>query len=316
MKRDLSAQAAQAVELRSNGLQPVETLGRSNQDLHADLALLDAVTNSLPSHIAVLDATGAVIMANALWRDCGSKQRPGCAVLPRSAVGVNFLEKVTQHPDRSARAQGGIAAVLDRSIPQFSMDYACGSSNCGGQHQFNMTVSALQLVQGGAMVTHTEITDRWKSEQAVLRSAEIQRSMLSALTEGVIIHDSQGNVIEHNAAAELILGDVSTWMRERKSDGSSWKLLGPEGAALARAELPLMRVLSSKKPCRHVVIGNQRPDGAVTWLLVNAEPVMDAGGRDLAFVVVSLADITDQHLIQQKLHKSRWRSNKARTRTS
>jgi PAS domain S-box-containing protein len=303
MTHDPSAEVAQAVEPQSNESQLVEALRRSNQELQASLALFNAVGNSVPSHLAVLDVTGTVIMSNAVWQACAAKQRPGCAVLPRSAVGVNYLGKVSQHPAKSERAQAGIAAVLDGSIPLFSMDYACGSSNCGGRHQFNMTVTALQIAQGGAVVMHTDITDRWKSERAALRGAEIQRSMLAALAEGVIIHDARGNVIEHNAAAELILGDALTWMRDRKSDRSSWKPVRPDGTAVESAELPLMRVLSTKEPCRHVVIGSPRPDGTITWLLVNAEPVLDTGGRELAFVVVSFADITDQHLAQQQLRK-------------
>jgi two-component system sensor histidine kinase/response regulator len=158
----------------------------------------------------------------------------------------------------------------------------------------------LQPALGGAVVVHTDITERWRAEEAAQRSAEAHRTTLAALVEGVVIYDNQGNVIDHNPAAELILGDSLGWMRECTNESAPSKPIWPDGTAIGRSELPLMRVLSSKEPCRHVVMGNRCSDGAITWLVVNAEPVCDAGSADLVSVVVSFTDITDQHLVQQQ----------------
>lgn len=273
----------------------------SRQEPRDSRALVNAVGHSTPNHLAVLDAAGTVITANAAWEDCAARQRPGCAVLPRSAVGLNYPAMMSEHPARSTRAQAGTAAVFEGRVPQFSMDYVCGSSNCGGEHRFNMTVSALRATLGGAVVVHTDITDRWRADEAAQRGAGIHRSMLAALVEGVIVYDNLGNVIDRNPAADLILGDSPTWMRGRNDESAASQSIRPDGTAIDLSELPLMRVLSSKEPCRHVVTGNRHTDGTITWLIVNAEPVLDAESGDLLSVVVSFADITDQCSAQQQL---------------
>jgi hypothetical protein len=62
--------------------------------------------------------------------------------------------------------------------------------------------------------------------------------------------------------------------------------------------------LRTGRPCSNVVMGVHKPDGTLTWITVNAEPLWQADGRTLAGVVASFEDITDRKRLEEGLRQT------------
>ena len=119
--------------------------------------LLQAVIDSLPERVAVLDARGVVGMVNAAWRQFGADN--GAAV-PSADVGRNYLEVCERcggDPD-ATRALDGLRSVLDGSAEAFSLRYPCHSPT--EERWYLMHVRPLRQADGGVVVSHVDVT-RW-----------------------------------------------------------------------------------------------------------------------------------------------------------
>ncbi len=132
---------------------------------------------AMPAHIAVLDRQGRILAANQAWEEFGAQNR--AAGEPSATVGANYLEvcrRATATPDASAAdALAGIEAVIAGRQAQFTMEYPCHSPQ--EQRWFHMTAVPLGAPgEGGAVITHLNITARKQAEQALQKAhAELEK---------------------------------------------------------------------------------------------------------------------------------------------
>ncbi|NCA69640.1 MAG: PAS domain-containing protein [Sphingobacteriia bacterium] len=123
-----------------------------------DARRLQSILDALPEHIAVLDHGGGIVMVNAAWRRFA--QANGDQQLTRSGPGANYLEVCRagleqSDPDATA-AYRGLRAVLEGSMPIFSMEYPCHSPS--EERWFVMNVAPVMNQDLGAVVSHINIS--------------------------------------------------------------------------------------------------------------------------------------------------------------
>jgi PAS domain S-box-containing protein len=144
------------------GQKLIQTSTRQSETTHG--AVLDATIGN----VAVVDCAGRIIAVNEGWLQF-ARQRD--ARLREVGIGVNYLE-VCQHANDTdcdaANALSGIVGVLEGSLPVFCLEYNC--SGQGENRWFEMIVHPLRRVEGGAIITHLDITSR--------RDAEMQAQAL------------------------------------------------------------------------------------------------------------------------------------------
>ena len=145
-----------------------------------------------------------------------------------------------------------------------------------------------------------DITDRKNAEEALRQSEERYRSVIAAMQDGILIFDAGGGVVSWNAAAERILGQTAEQLMGHSPQDSNWRAVLPDGAPVP-GENPAMITLRTGQPCTGVVMGVHKPDGTLTWVTVNAQPLFQADGRTLAGVAVSFEDITDRKRTEERL---------------
>ncbi|KPF51302.1 chemotaxis protein CheR [beta proteobacterium AAP121] len=128
-----------------------------------DSQRMQSILDSLAEHLAVLDAQGTIVRVNAAWRRFAADN--GDPDLRHSGPGHNYLSicaSAALTDPEARRAHEGVAGVLRGSLPRFTMQYPCDSN--GRQLWFLMHVAPVAHAQGGAVVSHIDITT-WVDNQ-------------------------------------------------------------------------------------------------------------------------------------------------------
>jgi signal transduction histidine kinase/integral membrane sensor domain MASE1 len=143
---------------------------RSEDALRASELMKSAILGSLPSQVAVLDRTGRIIAVNESWTRFA---RHGMARDADVGVGSCYLDvcrrAAARGADHAADALAGIQAVLDGSRAGFTLEYACGAP---AERWIATTVVPLSRPDGGAVVSHTDVTERKRVEIDAQRSRQ------------------------------------------------------------------------------------------------------------------------------------------------
>ena len=132
-----------------------------------------AVLASVSTPIAILDERGTIIRVNEAWRLVAAN---GSGDAAREAfVGSNYLEECRRAElrgcDDARDVRIGIEAVLERRAWPFRTEYRCADSK---ERWYELFVDRLQVSEGGAIVTHFDITDRRLAER---RADETRRQV-------------------------------------------------------------------------------------------------------------------------------------------
>ncbi len=272
---------------------------RQELALREAVQLVQAVEDSVLDHMAVLDAQGVIVNANAAWQRAAPRPAPA----PGAEVGANYLQACRE----AGAHDGGDAATAARAIDDVLagrsehvvFEYACPGTDAACW--FQLSVLPLRTGAGGAVVVHADVTQRRRAEQALRESEAQYRSMVLALDEGVLVFDGQGRLKACNPQAERFFRLDYEALRDAEAL-RAWRPLHTDGSRFNYRDLPASVALRTGQPCRDVVVGVQPPWGGLRWLLAHAQPVQDEGGRVDA-VVVSFSDVTERHVAQEQLRK-------------
>lgn len=159
-------------------------------------------------------------------------------------------------------------------------------------------------MQGYLCLTR-DVTALVESEAALRTSEERFRSLFAAMGEGVLVQDADGRVTACNACAERILGLSADQMTGATSTHAHWRAVHEDGSAFPGDLHPAMVTVRTGQACSHVVMGIYRPDGALVWVSMNAQPLVRDGESKPHAAVVTFADITDRRQMELDAVQSR-----------
>ena len=141
-------------------------------------------------------------------------------------------------------------------------------------------------------------------ESALLESDERYRSIVTAMSEGIVMQDAGGRIIECNASAERILGMTRDQMMGLTSLDPRWQATDIQGAPILGEDHPIRVTLRTGEPQRRVVMGVQRSDGTRVWVSVNTQPLFRPGEECPYCVVASFADVTESRRAEAAMRES------------
>jgi PAS domain S-box-containing protein len=262
------------------------------------LAMLDAIARNAQDAIFAKDLQGRYTFYNlAAGRHLG---RDPAEVLGRSDA--ELFDAAT-----AARLQANDRAVLAAGKPQLfdeSMDIADPD---------RVVLSAkgpLCDADGRTIgvygVSH-DLTLVRRAERALREREAHYRSVVSALSEGVVLVDPQGRMLLCNPAAERLTGVTQAQWQGAGVVAPGWVPLRDDGSPMPPDETPPARVLAGQGPQLGVLLPCRRPDGSPSWFELNAAPVLSPDDGKLLAVVTSFADVTERKLAQDELALHRHR---------
>ncbi|MBK8025476.1 MAG: PAS domain S-box protein [Chloroflexi bacterium] len=177
----------------------------------------------------------------------------------------------------------------------------------GGEIWALTTKVPLQNLRGeviGLVGITKDITAIKTGAEALRASEERYRATIAAMSEGVVVQGTDGAIQLCNEAAERILGLTVDQMVGLTSIDPRWQAVHEDGSPFPGETHPAMVALRTGESQSDVVMGVHKPDGALTWILVNAQPLFHPGGSQPYAVVATFADITARKQAEQTLRQA------------
>ena len=157
------------------------------------------------------------------------------------------------------------------------------------------------LADGTYFATARDISAYKEKEAALLaRDSELaqsegrMRALFDGMVEGVVLQEATGAIVSCNPAPEEILGPSREQMMGRTSIDPRWRSIREDGSDFPGDAHPAMESLRTGESLTNVVMGVKKPSGALTWISINARPLLQSDGPKANAVITTFRDISEQ----------------------
>jgi PAS domain S-box-containing protein len=173
----------------------------------ANAQFRNAILDSVPSQIAVLDRFGTSVAVNEAWREFARTNGTEPGVVPACTnIGANYLNACRAEgegapSDNAALARDGILSVINGTASIFQVVYPCHSPT--QERWFSMAVTPLNIENHSVVVTHTDITESKRGAELVVSHQQF-RALVAFNTTAMEnerkhiareVHDELGQVL-------------------------------------------------------------------------------------------------------------------------
>lgn len=128
---------------------------------------------------------------------------------------------------------------------------------------------------------------------------KFQSTALENISDGVVIHNAEGAIIDFNTAALSVLGITADQITGKTSFDPSWSAVQEDGSVFPGERHPAMVALKTGQAVRKVIMGVRQAAAEQRWLQINAVPLFKENVKEPFQVVVNFSDVTEQKKAQQ-----------------
>jgi PAS domain S-box-containing protein len=206
---------------------------RTEQALHQSEQLKASILGSLRNQVIVLDSKGIVVASNKHGFDFATRPYPRDEKEPEGPAdkssdshdihqGTDYLEiwRIGRPADdpSTAVAMSGIRAVCDGERGYFELEYSSDSDSGTDQRWFLMSVTPLKGLAPGAVVSHQDVTEQKRHEQAI---QELSGRLIGAQEQerSRIARDLHDDVNQQLAVLAIELQQLEAFFPEDSSEG-------------------------------------------------------------------------------------------------
>jgi len=232
--------------------------------------------------------------------------------LPSGTLCLNYEDYLNLiHPEDRKFAAEAFARALEEGSGtlEYRVVWPDGSVhwlNCRSQVYYNEIGQPMRMIG-----INRDITDRKQAEEALRESEERYRSVVTAMHEGIVLQEADdGRIVACNTSAESIVGLTADEIIGRTSDDPRWQSIHEDGSPFPGEDHPTTVTLRTGKPCSNVIMGIHKPNGQLTWISINSQPLFRDNNPTPYAVVVSFSDISERQAAlrerkqaQQKIHE-------------
>ncbi len=143
--------------------------------------------------------------------------------------------------------------------------------------------------------------DKKNMEQSLEESEERYRSVVTNLTEGIMVVAPGGQILTCNPSAQRILKieDISRVGRRHRYFKN---IFNDEGEMIKLGEDPASMAFRRAEPILNLSLGLELRDNSVVWLVVNVLPIRKKNSPLVSAVLISFTDTTEVRDTQRRLH--------------
>jgi diguanylate cyclase (GGDEF)-like protein/PAS domain S-box-containing protein len=192
-------------------------------------------------------------------------------------------------------------------VPLFYQEEGVGVLKVVSATPSGFTESDIQTLQlmAGFLAGSLHLASEFDAKNLLLsqlqESEERYRSVITTMTEGVVLQLADGQITACNASAERILGLTPAQMMGRTSVDLDWRTVQEDGSPFPGEQHPAMITLGTGKPLSNVVMGIHKADRTLTWISINSQPLFYLNQSQPYAVVTTFADITERKQVEEML---------------
>lgn len=198
--------------------------------------------------------------------------------------------------------------LLINAVPSIDADGGLNHVICSFTDISEQRAVEAQLRRANASLEQQleeQTQDLHRSLSNLTEREQLYRSVFKSLTEGTVVHDTDGAIIDANPSASAVLGLSLDQLQGRTERDPRWRLEELDGRPLQPDLIPSRIAQREGISVRARKLSVCRGSGERALLSVNAEPVFAAAGDPRPSMVVStFEDITQRHSTQLKLQES------------
>ena len=310
--RDLTADQLHALRILGRQVTARLELRQKQREEAAAAAMQQAVVAHAGCALIATDTTGQITLFNPFAERLLGYRADEMVGLHTPAVFHLDDEVVARAAEFSAQLaidlQPGFEVFVAKSRRDLPNEHEWTYVRKDGAHvPVLLTVSALRNETGeihGFLGIANDLSAR-KQAEADLRQSEVHyQTVVNALSEGIVLQDPAGTIQAANRAAERILGLTFSQMQGRSSLDPRWRTVHEDGTPYPGETHPSMLALRTGRAQSDAIMGVHKADGSLTWLLVNAQPLVHADKPGIKGVVASFVDITARKAVERALRES------------
>ncbi len=271
-----------------------ESVARESESREA-YRVSQAILDSLPSHVCILNTRGEVILTNARWNRFAVNNGGDEAYLL-----ANYLDICRSATGECRSNALALAEAIERIISEgsgsYTAEYACHSEH--QQRWFEVCVMPVEKhLEGATIVTHTDITSRVLAE----KEAQAQREEAERLALVAKYTDNAVVITDHEVRIEWV-NDGFTRLTGFTLDEVRGKVPGEvlQGVNTDQSTVEFMTERISRKQGFDVEIVNYSKAGKEYWLAMEVRPIEDANRNVNKYIAIE-SDITDRKRREQEL---------------
>ncbi len=175
-----------------------------------------------------------------VWVDCLKEGKP---------VIHNDYESLA---NKKGLPEGHAPVIREATIPIFEGDKIVAILGVGNKKE-NYTDQDVELLNNLSINFWTIIqrkkaeTEQKLIEKALSIALTKYKTLFDTFPLGITITDPQGNILETNSMAEVLLGITKEEHLEREIDGNEWKIIRPDKTIMSVEEYASVRALKENK---------------------------------------------------------------------
>ncbi len=131
-----------------------------------------------------------------------------------------------------------------------------------------------------------------------------QKTAFDNFSEGVVLQDETGKIVDYNDAALKVLGLSADQLVGKTSMDPDWHSVRENGSPFPGEEHPAMVALSTAIPQKNIIMGIRVKDENTRWLTINSTPIFLGTQNKPSHSVSTFADITNERVAQQALFQA------------
>ena len=272
-----------------------EALRRRTEDVERQQAFLATLLDTIPSPVFYKDTAGIYLGCNKAFEVLIGRERGEIVGKTALDIGPPELAEMYEMMDRR---------LLEEASPQTYEWPIRAADGFARDVVFNKApfMGADGQVAGLVGVI-LDITERKRTEEALRESEERLQRLFETMNEGVVLIAADGHIVSANRAAAEILGLSRSQIEGRPYGSPQWTLLRPDGTPMPPEEMASPRGIMEGRAVSDVVMGLVRADGSVSWISINAAPLLDGKGK-VEGVVCTFTDITARQKVEEALRRS------------
>lgn len=268
---------------------------RLSDNLSEKSSFLGLLMNTLPDLVWIKTADGVYLSCNKRFEDLYAS--PEHEILGKTDE--DFVSKelasAFRAADQRAIKQGG-PLVIEEQV-SFASDGHTELLETIKTPVYDNNSGELLGVLGVAR----DITERSKNELAIRQNEQKYRLLFEEITQGVLVYNTELEVVDANAAALSILGKSKAELLQHKFALDLWFSQCECSAEVSYSDL-VRRAFSKYQPQKNILLnGITLPGQEPVWLAVDIVPLPDPLDSHNTKVFVSFNDVSAQKISEASL---------------